>query len=84
MRAPPRRLLSYASFVALLVLDTIALAALFISQILGAPMPIAWTAAAILVAMAAPALLRWANKVFARGDRAERDDTIPRTGESFL
>jgi hypothetical protein len=44
-------------------------------------MPIAWTAAAMLVAMAVPALLRWANKVFASGARG---GTIPRTGESFL
>lgn len=81
MRSSPRRLLSYASFVALLVLDAIALAALLISQVLGAPMPIAWTVAAILVAMAVPALLRWANKVFARRGS---DATIPQAGESFL
>ena len=81
MRSYPRRLLSYASFVALLVLDAIALAAILIVQVLGAPMPIAWGVAAILVAMASPALLRWADKIFARGGNG---GTIPPTGESFL
>lgn len=81
MRSSPRRLLSYASFVALLALDAVALVAILIVQVLDAPMPIAWGVAAILVAMASPALLRWADKLFAKvGD----DDTIPRTGESFL
>jgi hypothetical protein len=81
MRPSPRRLLSYASFVALLALDAVALVAILIVQILGAPMPIAWGVAAILVAMASPALLRWADTLFAR---VGNDDTIPRTGESFL
>ena len=81
MNAMPRRLLSYASFVALLVLDVVALASLLLVQLLGAPMPLAWLAAAILAAMAAPALLRLADKVFAM---ARNDRTIPQAGESFL
>lgn len=81
MRSSPRRLLSYASFVALLALDAVALVAILIVQVLDAPMPIAWGVAAILVAMASPALLRWADKLFAK---VRDDDTIPRTGESFL
>lgn len=81
MRSSPRRLLSYASFVALLALDAVALVAILIVQVLEAPMPIAWGVAAILVAMASPALLRWADKLFAE---VRDDDTIPRTGESFL
>ena len=81
MRATPRRLLSYASFVALLVVDVVALASLLIVQLLGAPMPVAWVAAAILAAMAAPALLRLADKVFVM---ARNDRTIPQAGESFL
>lgn len=81
MRSSPRRLLSYASFVALLALDAVALVAILIVQVLEAPMPIAWGVAAILVAMASPALLRWADKLFAK---VRDDDTIPRTGESFL
>lgn len=81
MRATPRRLLSYASFLALLFLDAVALVSLLIVQLLGAPLPIAWLAAGILAMMAAPALLRLADKVFAseHGDR-----TIPQAGESFL
>ncbi|KGM55769.1 hypothetical protein N800_11655 [Lysobacter daejeonensis GH1-9] len=81
MRSSPRRLLSYASFVALLALDAIALTAILIVQVLGAPMPIAWAAAAVVVAMVFPALLRWADKIFAKGGN---DGTIPRAGESFL
>lgn len=81
MRATPRRLLSYASFVALLVLDAVALLSLLIVQLLGAPMPIAWLAAALLAAMAAPALLKVADRVFAM---AREHRTIPQTGESFL
>ncbi len=81
MRVTPRPFLSYASFVALLVLDVVALASLLLVQLLGAPMPVAWLAAAILAAMAAPALLRLADKVFAM---ARSDRTIPQTGESFL
>ena len=81
MNAMPRRLLSYASFVALLVLDVVSLASLLLVQLLGAPMPLAWLAAAILAAMAAPALLRLADKVFAM---ARNDRTIPQAGESFL
>ena len=81
MPTSPRRLLSYASFVALLAVDAIALASLLIVQVFGAPLPIAWVAAAMLVGMASPALLRWADKVFAM---AGIGATIPRTGESFL
>jgi hypothetical protein len=81
MRATPRRLLSYASFVALLVVDAVALVSLLIVQLLGAPMPVAWLAAAVLAALAAPALLRVADKVFAM---AREQRTIPQTGESFL
>ena len=81
MRSSPRRLLSYASFIALLVLDAIALAAILIAQVFGAPMPVAWGAAAVLVAMASPALVRATDRIFARGGN---DATIPRTGESFL
>lgn len=81
MRSSPRRLLSYASFVALLAMDAIALAAILIVQVLGTPMPIAWAAAAVLVAVASPALLRWADTIFARGGNGR---TIPPTGESFL
>ena len=46
--------------------------------------PIAWLAAGLLAVLAAPALLRLADKVFAtaRNERSER--TIPNTGESFL
>lgn len=81
MRSSPRRLLSYASFLALLVLDAIALVAILIAQVLGAPMPIAWAAAVVLVAVASPALLRWADTIFASGGNG---GTIPPTGESFL
>lgn len=81
MRATPRRLLSYASFVALLVVDAVALVSLLIVQLLGAPMPVAWLAAAVLAALAAPALLRVADKVFAM---AREQRTIPQAGESFL
>ena len=81
MRAMPRRFLSYASFVALLVVDVVALASLLMVQLLGARLPLAWLAAAILAAMAGPALLRLANKVFAM---ARESRTIPHTGESFL
>lgn len=81
MRAAPRRLLSYASFLALLFLDAVALVSLLIVQLLGAPLPIAWLAAGIITMMATPALLRLADNVFAtpRSDR-----TIPQAGESFL
>lgn len=81
MRPSPRRLLSYASFVALLVLDAIALAALLMVQLLEAPMPIAWGAAVVLVTMVSPAFLRWADRVFAKGGNG---GTIPGTGETFL
>ena len=81
MRASPRRLLSYASFVGLLLLDVVALLSLLIVQLLGAPMPVAWLVAAMLAAVAAPALLRVADKVFAM---AREHRTIPQTGESFL
>ena len=81
MNATPRRLLSYASFVALLVLDAVALVSLLLVQVLGAPMPIAWVAAGLLATLAAPALLRLADKVFAM---ARNDRTIPQAGESFL
>ena len=84
MRATPRRHLSYATFLALLVLDAVALVSLLLVQVLGAPLPIAWLAAGLLAVLAAPALLRLADKVFAtaRNERSER--TIPNTGESFL
>lgn len=81
MPVSPRRLLSYASFVALLVLDAVALASLLFVQLLGAPLPVAWAAAGVLAAMAAPALLRLADKVFAMARNAR---TIPQAGESFL
>jgi hypothetical protein len=81
MRATPRHLLSYTSFVALLVLDVVALISLLLVQLLGAPMVIAWVAAGVLAGMAAPALLRLTDKVFAM---AQSDRTIPQAGESFL
>jgi hypothetical protein len=81
MRASPRRLLSYASFVGLLLLDVVALLSLLIVQLLGAPMPVAWVAAGILAALAVPALLKLADKVF---EMARNGGTVPDTGESFL
>jgi len=81
MRATPRRHLSYATFLALLVLDAVALVSILIVQLLGAPLPVAWLAAGVITLMATPALLRLADKVFAMA-RSER--TIPNTGESFL
>ena len=81
MRASPRRFLSYASFVGLLLLDVVALLSLLIVQLLGAPMPVAWVAAGIVSAMAVPALLRVADQVF---EWARSESTIPQTGESFL
>jgi hypothetical protein len=71
----------YASFVALLVLDAVALVSLLIVQLLGAPIVVAWGAAGILITMASPALLRVADKMFAM---ARSDQTIPLPGESFL
>jgi len=84
MRATPRRHLSYATFLALLVLDAVALVSFLLVQLLGVPMPIAWLAAGLLTVLATPGLLRVADKMFslARSDRSER--TIPNTGESFL
>lgn len=81
MRATPRPLLSYASFVALLVVDVVALVSLLLVQALGAPMPVAWIVAAVLAAMASPALLKVADKVFAW---ARNGATIPSAGGSFL
>ncbi len=81
MRATPRRHLSYASFLALLVLDAVALVSLLLVQVLGVPLPIAWLVAGLLTVLAVPALLRLADKMFSMA-RSER--TIPNTGESFL
>lgn len=81
MRATPRRHLSYATFLGLLVLDAVALVSFLLVQVLGVPMPIAWLAAGLLTALAAPGLLRVADKMFSLA-RSER--TIPNTGESFL
>lgn len=81
MPASPRRLLSYASFVVLLVLDAVALFSLLMVQLLGAPMLVAWGVAGVLVTMAAPTLLRLADKVFVM---ARSEQTIPHAGESFL
>ena len=81
MPASPRRLLSYASFFGLLLLDVVALLSLLIVQLLGAPMPVAWVAAAMLAVLASPALLRVVDKVF---EMARTETTIPNTGESFL
>jgi len=80
MRPAPRRHLSYASLVLLLAADVLALAALVLNQLLAvAPLAI-WLLAAGLTAVAMPALLRLADKVFALA-RASRN--IPFTGESF-
>lgn len=81
MRATPRRHLSYASFLVLLVVDAVALVSLLMVQLLGVPMPIAWPAAGMLTIAALPALLRLADKVF---EMARSARTIPNTGESFL
>jgi len=81
MRASPRRLLSYASFVGLLLLDVVALLSLLIVQLLGAPMPVAWVVAVIGAAIAVPALLKVADKVF---EMARNEYTIPNAGDSFL
>jgi len=81
MRASPRRLLSYASFVGLLLLDVVALVSLLIVQLLGAPMVVAWVAAGVLAALAVPALMQVADKVF---DWARSEPVVPDTGESFL
>jgi hypothetical protein len=81
MRATPRRSLSYASFVFLLALDAVTLISLLLDQILGAPLLVAWLAAAVVTAFAAPALLRVTDKLFAM---AGSGPTIPQTGESFL
>ena len=81
MRATPRRHLSYATFLALLVLDAVALVSLLLVQVLGVPLPIAWLVAGLLTVLAVPALLRLADKMFSMA-RSER--TIPNTGESFL
>ena len=58
MRATPRRHLSYATFLALLVLDAVALVSFLLVQVLGVPLPIAWLAAGLLTVLATPALLR--------------------------
>ena len=81
MRATPRRHLSYASFLALLVLDVVALLSFLMVQLLAVPLPVAWLAAGLLTVLAAPVLLRLADKVFAT---ARSESTIPNTGESFL
>lgn len=81
MRATPRRHLSYATFLGLLVLDAVALVSLLLVQVLGAPLPIAWLVAGLLTVLAVPALLRLADKVFAM---ARSESTVPNTGESFL
>ena len=81
MRAPPRHLLSYASFFALLVLDAVALVSILLVQAFDAPLPIAWLVAGLLTAVAAPVLLRLSDKVFAM---ARSEPTIPNAGGSFL
>ena len=81
MRATPRRHLSYATFLALLVLDVVALVSFLLVQVLGVPLTIAWLAAGLLTVLAAPGLLRVADKMFSLA-RSER--TVPNTGESFL
>ncbi|MBP6216041.1 MAG: hypothetical protein KA391_01455 [Luteimonas sp.] len=80
MRPAPRRHLSYASLVLLLAADMLAGVALVLNQWF-ATMPLAtWLLAAGLTAVAMPALLRLADKVFALA-RASRN--VPFPGESF-
>jgi hypothetical protein len=44
-------------------------------------LPLAWLVAGLLTVLAAPALVRLADKVFSA---ARSEPTIPNTGESFL
>ena len=64
-----------------LALDAVALLSFLIVQLLDAPMPVAWLVATVLAGLAAPGLLRLADKVFAM---ARNGATVPRAGESFL
>ena len=64
MRATPRRHLSYATFLAPRGRDVGALVSFLLVQVLGVPLPIAWLAAGLLTVLAAPGLLRVADKMF--------------------
>lgn len=81
MRPLPRRHLSYASLVLLLVVDLIALIAIVMDQWLGIGQGWAWLLAVGATVMAMPALLWLADRVFAAaatgGHVAISGGTIP-------
>ena len=80
MGTRPRHLLSYASFVTLLVVDVVGLVSLLMVQLLGAPIAVSWVVAGVIATMTSPALLWLADKMFAIGpQRADH----PTTGRIF-